>query len=199
MHRIKKKKKKGKGEERQCRNEKCADTSREEARPGQLARGGHIPSPGQPCPQPLAGRFPSYSAHLPLLTPLVPLPPPCLSLGLQLGIFGGEQTAEQGEGTGPSTGTPAVAPGGRGRGRGAAGRRGLGALGLLRLCSIYLSKSPPPHPHHPPARPRLSSFLKLHHFSVLGGRTFRNSKAKDLGRVEVFSISVTFNGYFFGN
>ena len=96
MHRIKKKKK-GEGEERQCRNEKCADTSRE----GQLARGGHIPSPGQPCPQLLAGRFPSYSVHLPLLTPLVPLPPPpCLSLGLQVGIFGGEQTAEQGEGTG---------------------------------------------------------------------------------------------------
>lgn len=184
MHRFKKIKK----EEREKRGSvgtKSVQT-RPERRRGRAVSPEAVTSPPQasPAPSPSRGGFPSYLVHLPLLTPLAPLPPRCLSFGLQMGIFGGEQTAEQGEGTGllPGRQLWLLAEGGGG----ASGRRGVGALGLkFQHCTpvvFNVSKSAtPPRRRTPP--PPLSSFLKLHHLSFLGSKAFRNSKAKDLGRV----------------
>ena len=153
--------------------------------PARSRRSHPLPRPALP-PAPrgevsflLGASSPSNSSRTPPTAPLSFFRTPS-------GDFRRRANSGAGGGDGPSTGAPAVAPGGGGRGGGAAGRRGLGAPGLkFQRCApvvFNISKSVTA----PPPPPRLSSFLKLHHLSVLGGRTFRNCKAKDLGTVEVF-------------
>ena len=75
-----------------------------------------------------------------------------------MGIFGGEQTAEQGEGTGLPPGRQLWLLEEGGGGGGASGCRGVGALGLeFQHCTpvvFNISKSAtPPHPRPTPRFP----------------------------------------------